>query len=143
MTGHLPDLTDRALYRHWTRDRVRFQDLDRLGHVNNVAFGVYAETGRVDFAETVWPGSTEGQEVGWTIVRFILDYRAQAYYPGEVEIGTKVLKLGNTSCTWVQGLYMGETCIGTSQAVVVWTDLAAGKGVRIPDDLRAALEAHI
>lgn len=137
------DLTDRTAYRHWTREHVRFQDLDRIGHVNNVAFAVYAESGRVAFAEEVWPGSTAGTGIGWTIVRFLLDYRAQAHYPGDVEIGTRVLRIGTSSCVWGQGLFMNGTCFATSQAVVVWTDVKNGKSLPIPEDIREALGHHM
>ena len=34
---------------HHTELQMRFSDTDALGHVNNIAFASYAETGRVDF----------------------------------------------------------------------------------------------
>lgn len=135
------DLTDRAFYRHWTRDRVRFQDLDSLGHVNNVTFAVYAESGRIDWAETVWPGSVAGNDTCWVIARLEIDFRAQAYYPGEVEIGTRLLRIGTSSCTVGQGLFMGDTCFGTAESVLVWTDIRNGRSVPIPPEMRRALEA--
>ncbi len=58
----MTDPTDRSIYPHWAQDHVRFQDLDRLGHVNNIAFCVYSETGRVKFAEDLCPGSTDGSK---------------------------------------------------------------------------------
>lgn len=136
----LPDLTDRATFTHWARDVVRFQDLDRVGHVNNIAFLIYAETGRIAWAEATWPGSTAGTGVGWTIVRIGLDYRAQIHFPGTVDIGTRVLSLGRTSCTVGQGLFVGEACVATAQAVLVWTDVAAGKALALSDAMRTALQ---
>ncbi|GAB3132305.1 acyl-CoA thioesterase [Novispirillum itersonii] len=136
-------LTDRSAYSYWTRDHVRFQDLDRLGHVNNVAFAVYCETGRVDFAEATSPGSTAGTGIGWTIVRLLIDFRAQAHYPGEVMIGTRVLKLGTSSCRIGQGLFMDDVCFATADSVMVWTDVAAGRSLPLPDDLRTAMGRYL
>ena len=38
--------TDRSAYAFWTRDTVRFSDIDRYRHINNVAVATYCETGR-------------------------------------------------------------------------------------------------
>lgn len=135
--------TDPNAYHHWTEDSVRFQDLDRLGHVNNIAFCVYAESGRVQFAEDVWPGSTDGSGIGWTIVRLAVTFRAQGHYPGKVRIGTAVSRIGSSSMDLVQGLFLDGTCIGTVDSVIVWTDVRAGKGVPIPDPLRAAVQPYL
>jgi hypothetical protein len=56
--------TDRSAYAFWTRDTVRFSDIDRYRHINNVAVATYCETGRVEFAEKLWPGSTAGEGAG-------------------------------------------------------------------------------
>lgn len=137
------DLTDPALYHHWTDDVVRFQDLDLLGHVNNVAFCVYAESGRVRFAEDVWPGSTDGSGIGWTIVKLTVNFRAQGYYPGAVRIGTALRRLGRTSIELVQAMYLGETCFGTTESVIVWTDVKAGAALPLPDSLRQAAQPYV
>jgi acyl-CoA thioester hydrolase len=42
----IPDAMDPASYRFWVTEHIRFADLDLLGHVNNVAFTVYAESCR-------------------------------------------------------------------------------------------------
>src|SRR5512132_1354301 len=59
--------TDRSAYAFWTRDTVRFSDIDRYRHINNVAVATYCETGRVEFAEKLWPGSTAGEGAGWVM----------------------------------------------------------------------------
>src|SRR6185312_12888906 len=38
---------DPSFYRHWIEDRVRFADLDPLGHCNNAAIGGFFESSRV------------------------------------------------------------------------------------------------
>lgn len=131
-----PVLTSRQTYPHWAQDHVRFQDLDRLGHVNNIAFCVYAETGRVKFAEDILPGSTDGSGIGWTIVRLEVDFHGQGHYPAIVDIGTAITRLGTSSVTLVQGLFIGDRCIGTTSSVVVWTDVKAGKAIPLPEVLR-------
>ena len=137
------DLTDRAAFVFWTHDNVRFSDVDRYGHINNIAIATYCETGRVEFAETLWPGSTAGAGAGWVIVRLAITFLAQAHYPGDVQIGTRVERIGRTSCTIGQGLFKDAVCFATADSVLVWVDLAGGgKPTPIPDDLAARLRGE-
>jgi acyl-CoA thioester hydrolase len=122
---------------------VRFSDVDRYRHINNVAIATYCETGRVEFAEALWPGSTAGEGAGWVIVRLTVTFLAQAHYPGVVEIGTRVERVGRTSCIIVQGLFKDSTCFATSEAVLVWIDIAdGGKPSPFPSSLAARLVAE-
>lgn len=134
------DLTDRRLFHHWSREKIRFADLDSLGHLNNCAFCVYCESGRVEFLEALHANAlSAGAEINWVIVNLSIDFRAQAHYPGVVDVGTAVLRLGNKSVTVGQGLFVGETCIATATSTVVLSDLKAGKAVPLPDALRRRL----
>lgn len=138
------DLTRRETFPHWSRDVIRFADLDRIGHVNNIAFAVYAETGRVDFLEhAVAPGSTAGSGVGWVIVKLHIDFLAQAHYPGSVEIGNRVMKIGRSSVTLGQGLFNEGRCFGRVDSVCVWADVGDGKSVPIPEAARTALQSYM
>ena len=47
------DLTDQSSYTYWCEDKIRFADLDTYGHLNNVAYATFAESGRVDFLSAV------------------------------------------------------------------------------------------
>ena len=44
-----PRLSQRAAFPHWLTERVRWSDTDQVGHVNNLSFGTYIETGRTEF----------------------------------------------------------------------------------------------
>jgi hypothetical protein len=44
-----PRLSQRAAFPHWLTERVRWSDTDLVGHVNNLSFGTYIETGRTEF----------------------------------------------------------------------------------------------
>jgi acyl-CoA thioester hydrolase len=140
--GSEVDRTDAGAYAFWTRDTVRFSDVDRYRHVNNVAIATYCETGRVEFAEALWPGSTAGERTGWVIVKLTVTFIAQAHYPGTVDIGTRVEHVGRTSCSLGQGLFKDSVCFATSEAVVVWADLADGHGTPFPVELDRRLRAE-
>lgn len=136
-----PDLTDRSVFSHWTSEKIRFQDIDRLGHVNNVAITIYAESGRVEFLDAVMPAALmAGNGPLWVIARIDVQFRAQSHYPGTVDIGTCVLRVGNSSITLGQGLFVGERCIATTESVVVLVDPDTERGMTLPDEVRVAAQ---
>src|SRR5947209_4745635 len=106
-TRALPDALERASYRIWAQDKLRYSDTDRQGHVNNAVFATFFETGRVSFIHDRELGlKSEGCE--FVVARLVIDFRAELFYPGVVDIGTRVLRVGRSSFTVGQGVFKGE-----------------------------------
>jgi acyl-CoA thioester hydrolase len=133
------DLTDETIFRHWTPVSIRFSDQDSLGHVNNVAYAAYAEAGRVAYIRGTLSALGLPTE-NFMLASVKIDYRNQMHYPGTVDVGSCILRLGNTSITIGQGFFKDGGMIATGQSVIVIVDLASGKPTPIPGPLRAALE---
>jgi len=136
------DLTNPESYTYWTDEIIRFADLDRVGHVNNAAFATYSESGRVDFLESLHPGCTGGHGIGWVIAKLTINYLAAAYYPGTVQIGSVVRRVGRSSVLIEQGLFSNDKCFSTIENVLVWADTENEKSVQLPDELRKQLESY-
>jgi acyl-CoA thioester hydrolase len=136
--------TDPAAYAFFSRDTVRFSDIDRYRHINNLAIATYCETGRVEFAEFLWPGSTSGDDDGWVIARLTVNFLAMAYYPGDVVVGSRIEHIGRTSCRVGQGVFKDNVCFATSEAILVWVDLTAGgKPAPMPEPVIEQLRRHM
>jgi acyl-CoA thioester hydrolase len=134
------DLRDRSVYATWTRDIVRYADLDPNGHVNNGAVNQYFEDGRVHFrAErmTFLDGARLFQ--GFAVGRFAATYHAALTYPATVDIGTVVTRVGNASFDLGQGIFDGDRCIATAEVGQVYFDAVSGRSRPLPDPIRAAL----
>jgi acyl-CoA thioester hydrolase len=122
-----------------TTHRLRFNDTDRLGHVNNAVFSVMLEQGRSEMAvEAGLP--LGGGEASLVIVRLELDFIREMMWPGEVLIETDVLRLGGRSFTVEQRLVHGGEICGRAQTVLVVLDREAKRAVSI-DPWREALAA--
>lgn len=136
-----PVPTDAARYRFWVDEEVRFADLDAQGHVNNNAFGVFFEHGRVEFMRHL---NSFGPGTPWLIVlaRSIIDYRAELHYPAAFRIGLGLLRLGNSSFTIGAGVFKDGQCISTHEAVCVLMGADTRRPMPIPDDLRTSLSAY-
>jgi acyl-CoA thioester hydrolase len=138
----IPDATDPAAYKFWVTEQIRFADLDFLGHVNNVAFTVYAESARAAFMHQTgfWVPGARRQNV---IARIELDYLRELLYPGEVRVGLRVLKIGRSSFTLGLGLFDREHCAATAVAVIVRTDNETRRSTPLNDEERAWLQPYL
>lgn len=134
-----PDLTQPALFPLWTHDVLRYGDTDRQGHVNNAVFATFCETGRARFLlDPAAPLTDPGQ--AFVIARLILDYRAEVTWPGQVDIGTGVLRVGGSSMTLAQGVFQQGRCVATAESVIVLTDEATRRSTPLTPRLRQRLE---
>ncbi|MEP4380878.1 MAG: thioesterase family protein [Alphaproteobacteria bacterium] len=135
-----PDLTDRDVYAVWTKDTVRYGDLDPNLHVNNGAINQFFEDGRVNFRQQRLTSADGDKLTGFAVVKFSVSYRAPAHYPGEVEIGTVVTRVGGSSYGLGQGVFQNGKCVASAEVVTVHFDPETATSKPLPDDIRAALE---
>ncbi len=141
MTDTTLDLSDRAAFDHWVVDTIRFSDQDAAGHVNNVAFAAYVETGRVNYLYDRLSDSIRDLERGFVLVRIDLTYRKQMHFPGSVEVGSCTLRLGRSSLTTGHGIFQGGDCTATAECVLAYIDRRAGRAAAMPESVRGAFSS--
>ena len=123
---------------HTTTHRLRFNDTDRLGHVNNAVFAVMLEQGRSELAlEAGLPIESDGEAL--VIVRLELEFLREMAWPGTVTVETEVARLGNRSFTLRQRLTSaGELC-ARAVTVLVVMDRAARRALPLDGAWRDSL----
>lgn len=135
-----PDLRNPGLYRHWARDTLRYCDTDKQGHINNIAFAVFCETGRVQFLlEPGQPLTPPGTFI--VIARLALDFLGEIHWPGEVRIGTGIAAIGRSSFTLGQGIFVDDRCVGIADSVLVLADETSRRSTALPEAMRQRLMA--
>jgi acyl-CoA thioester hydrolase len=131
----LPQLSD---FPNRTFDKLRYGDTDRQGHVNNAVFATFYETGRVEMLNaTGW--KPENPDFSYVIARITIDFRAEIFWPGTVEIGSGIKSIGNSSVVFTQALYQGDKCVSTADSVVVQVDNRTHRAAPLSDDAKAVL----
>lgn len=136
-----PDLTRIDNHVRFERVTIRYADTDRQGHVNNAVFATFLESGRVPILYGPdKPVAPEG--ASFMIARLVLDFRAEIHWPGEVLIGTSVLRLGNSSVTLGQGIFFNGKCAATAETVIVLVDETTRKSRSMPEATRAELSKY-
>ena len=136
------DLTDAGTFRRWTPVSLRFSDQDSMGHVNNVAYAAYVEQARVAFIDTFLRNRGDNG-IDYILASVNIDYRREMHFPGTVDIGTRLLRIGNKSITTGYGLFKDGENVATAGSVNVFFDTGSGKTVPLPDNLRKILEDEL
>ncbi len=139
----LPKLTDFPIR---STDKIRFRDTDQLGHVNNAVFSTFFETGRAELL--VHPDSRLAADgASFVIASLFLEYRQEITWPGEIQIGTRVLRVGRSSVKLDQALFQNERCVATAETVLVQINDATRKSMPLSEtsvaELRALIETDI
>ena len=128
-------------------EKLRFRDLDGLGHVNNAVFLTMLETGRLEMLlpdqETPFPEVRLPFDDGCVIViaRLSLDFRAEINYPGQVEIGSKIAAIGRSSLTIEQALFQAGKCVATATTVIVQMNLESRRSQALSEATAARFAA--
>ena len=135
------DLASRDTYVHWSPVTIRFGDQDSLAHINNVALAQYFEVARTAFVYDVIRAAGPEAEatVEFVLARVVIDFLKELHYPGRVEVGARITRLGNKSMTSGYGIFRGDDCIATSEAVNVFYDMKTRRSMVPPEEVRTLL----
>ncbi len=121
-----------------TFDKIRYGDTDRQGHVNNALFSTYLETGRVELLYNAEPPIfAEGSS--FVIASLKLEFLKEITWPGRVDVGTGILKIGNSSITLWQRLFQNEQCVANAETVIVQVDNETKRSTPLSDEARKTL----
>lgn len=122
--------------------RVRFRDLDTLGHVNNAVFVSYVEVARVDFWAHVF-GPVDVGSIDFFVARIEIDYRRPVRLGDTVRAGLGIEKLGNTSFTVRYVLSVGDDVVAEARTVQVFVDTATGTPKPVPAAFRERVAPYV
>ena len=126
----------RSDFPFWTQEKLRIQDTDLNGHVNNASIAALCEAGRGEIISAV-AGIPRERALGSALRRVTIEYLAEVHYPGVVRIGSMIAKVGNTSIIIAQSLFENDRCFATAESVIVFTDRTTRRPAPMPEEWRA------
>lgn len=132
------DLTTPETFDHWTLVTMRFSDQDSMDHVNNVSIAAYVEQGRVAFFERLMDG-LDLPGIDFVLASVHINFRRELHFPGHVDIGTRLIRLGNSSVATGIGIFRGGTCVATAESVNVFFDMTKRASIPVPAPVRARI----
>jgi acyl-CoA thioester hydrolase len=122
---------------------TRWHDNDVFGHVNNVVYYGWFDTGvNAWLVEQGFLDPATSPVVG-LVVETSCTYFESVAFPETVEVGLAVARLGTSSVTYRLGIFRegGQAVAAQGRFTHVYVERATQKPVPIPAPLRAALEA--
>lgn len=121
-----------------TFDKIRYVDTDRQGHVNNALFASFLETGRVEVLyNPAYPILAEGSS--FVIASLKLEFLEEITWPGQVDIGTGIRKIGKSSIIIFQNLFQNENCVANAETVIVQVDNDTRRSASLTDSAKKTL----
>lgn len=119
-------------------DKIRYGDTDRQGHINNANFLTFLETGRVEFLyhPDFWK---HAEGASFVIASVKLDFLEEMKWPGQIDIGTGILKVGNSSVRLHQQLFQGDKCVASAETVIVQVGDHNGKSKPLSEAAKRAM----
>ena len=132
----------RDSYRWFMAIATRWADNDAYGHVNNTVYYQWFDTAvNAWLVEAGLLNIARGNPIG-LVVETGCAYFAPLSFPGEVEVGIAVDRLGNSSVTYRIGVFgIGEAaCSAQGHFTHVYVDRSDRRSAPLPDDWRAKLE---
>ena len=120
-----------------TFDKIRYSDTDRQGHVNNTVFSAFLETGRVEmiYNENI---PVLSQDCSFVIASLHLSFLAEVQWPGQVDIGTCISKIGNSSIHFFQRVFH-SLLVAEAKTIVVQVDNNTKKSAVLSQSARDVL----
>jgi len=121
--------------------KMRWGDMDAIGHLNNTYYFRYLEQIRLDWLESIGHGIyLDG--MGPVIAATSCAFRRQLTYPATIDISIELEHLGRSSLKLRHHFYRqgdAETIYAYADATLVWVNYKTGQAVPLPDDIRALL----
>ncbi|MEL6686204.1 MAG: thioesterase family protein [Pseudomonadota bacterium] len=131
-----PVWLNRDLYHQKITVRPRFQDLDPLNHINNVAMAALFEDARVRFNHPM-SAHFQTDTVRTMVVGQTLNYVGECHLHPEVDFYLGVGSMGNSSWVIQTCAWQGNKPVLLAMATLVST--RDGKACPIPEALKAML----
>jgi acyl-CoA thioester hydrolase len=124
---------------HTSHQRIRWGDMDALGHVNNTVYFRYLEQTRIEWVEALFAPKGLYAGTGPVIVNASCTFLEPLVYPGDIEVRMFLGDPGRTSVGSFYEIWMNGRKYAEGAAKVVWVDLANGRSVPLPERVTASL----
>jgi acyl-CoA thioester hydrolase len=137
MSRPAPWRLDAASYPSHQTIQTRFQDLDTMGHLNNVAYAALFESARIKFNHAFGRHARKGDPFRAVVAYNGINYLAEGGYPADVVISTGIGRIGTRSWDILALMVQDGRPIATCDSTLVMT---ADAGDTLPTDFRALIE---
>lgn len=133
-----PPPRERSAYARFTSFRTRWMDNDQFGHLNNVLYYSFFDSAVNETLIGEFGFDPNADASVYYVVETGCSFHAGVAFPGMLDIGVRVAKLGSSSVAYEIGVFGEgeELAAATGRFVHVMVDRATERPVPIPADHR-------
>lgn len=134
---------DSLTFLHRMPIQIRFNDVDRFGHVNNNAYFSYYDLGKVDYFNAVLGHDIAGgADIVPVVVNLQADFFSPVFYGDEIVVETCISRIGGKSFTLAQRAVNQKTgqTVCRCQTIMVCFSLKTQESVEVPQEFREKIE---
>lgn len=121
------------------KQNVLWGEMDAFGHINNVVYFRYFESGRVHFFNqtNLWQTFID-EQVRIVVVKLECNFVQEIIFPEEIEIAVAIKNIGNSSLKVHQVVRSSKnnTIFAHGEGIIVGTDPNTGKSKPWSDNLK-------
>ncbi len=88
-------------FKHTLPLQIRFNDVDKFGHVNNTVYFSFYDLGKTEYFASVCP-NVDWEKDGIVVVHIDVDFLTQIYGSDHIAVQTAVTEIGTKSFQLVQ-----------------------------------------
>lgn len=129
-------------FRFFHRLRVRWAEVDLQKIVFNAHYLMYFDTAITDYWRALaLPYEAAMHELGGDLYvkKSTVEYHGSARFDDQLDIGLKCARIGNSSMSFVGGIFRGHDLLVTCELVYVFADPATQTSKPVPQALRDVL----
>lgn len=132
-----------VVFRHRLPIQIRFNDVDRYGHVNNNAYFAFYDLGKEDYLNNVLKLDYRNRDVVPVIANVNADFIQPILYGDQIVVETRISHVGQKSFTLQQRAVNEKTgeVVCRCSTVMVCFSLKSQTSADIPDTYRSAAES--
>ncbi len=133
-----------AGFRHRLPIQIRFNDVDRYGHVNNNAYFAFYDLGKEDYLATVLHADYHSRDIVPVVANINADFFIPIFQGDRIVVETRISHVGEKSITLQQRAVNEATqqVVCQCATVMVCFSLSAQASVKVPADYRRAIAAY-
>ncbi len=132
---------ENQIYHHIIPLQIRFNDIDKFGHVNNTVHFQFYDTAKTEYFAGVCKG-VDWEQVAIVVVKIEAEFLSQIRSGNHLAARTRVTKIGNKSFDLEQDIIDTDTQEVKSRcmSVMVLYDLKLRKTMPFPDAWREDID---
>ena len=135
-----PAAPHRDQYDFFDSITLRYADNDMNGHVNNAHYYSFFDTAVESYLRANNLRSVLAGDISTPVVASSCRYFREIAYPGDIELGVRVARIGNTSITYDIAIFVRDETLASAQGT--FTTVATNRQTKRPVPVPQVFRDH-